>query len=104
MPACCSRPRAAHVRARLPNIRSGGSMPLRSSVLVLILSSFANAQSNGRITGSVADPSGAAVPRARVNLLLHGGQRPLLATATTAQGLFVLESVRPELYDLTVEA
>src|SRR5438552_18155662 len=79
-------------------------MPLRLSVLVLILACFANAQSNGRITGSVVDPSGAAVPKATVNLLLHGGQRPLLATATTAEGLFVVESVRPESYDLIVEA
>jgi hypothetical protein len=79
-------------------------MLFRSSVLVLFLSSVANAQITGRITGSVEDPSGAAIPRATVNLLLHGGQRPLLATITTPEGLFVIESVRPELYDLTVEA
>jgi hypothetical protein len=79
-------------------------MLLRSSVIALILSSFANAQTNGRITGSVVDPSGAPIPRATVNLLLHGGMRPLLATTTTSGGLLVLESVRPELYDLAVEA
>jgi hypothetical protein len=79
-------------------------MLLRSSVIVFIIALSANAQTNGRITGSVVDPSGAAVPKATVNLLLHGGQRPLLATATTPEGLFVLESVRPELYDLAVEA
>ena len=78
-------------------------MLLRSMVFVLTLSSFASAQIAGRITGSVVDPSGAAVPRAAVNLLLHGGKRPLLSTTTTPEGLFTLDSVRPELYDLIVE-
>ncbi len=56
------------------------------------------------MTGSVVDPSGAAVPTATVNLLLHGGKLPLLSTRSGPDGLFSIESVRPELYDLVIEA
>src|SRR5579862_7883244 len=74
------------------------------SVLLPLLSTVVFAQGTGRLTGSVIDPSGAAVPKAQINLLLHGGQKPLLSTQTTSEGLFSLESVRPELYDLVVNA
>jgi outer membrane receptor protein involved in Fe transport len=63
-----------------------------------------SAQTNGRLTGTVVDPSGAAVPKATVSLVLHGGKRALLATVTTNEGSFAIESVRPELYDLIVDA
>jgi hypothetical protein len=62
------------------------------------------AQDTGRISGSVEDPTGAAVPKATVNLTLHGGSRSLVTTATNAQGLFNVEALRPVYYDLTVEA
>ena len=79
-------------------------MLLAVVALLLSFAPFLSAQVTGRITGSVADPSGAAVPKVRVDLLLHGGKQAVLSTTTTAEGLFVIESVRPELYDLTVEA
>ena len=63
-----------------------------------------HAQVNGRLTGSVIDPSGAAVPKATVSLFLHGGKRALLATLTNNQGQFSIESIRPELYDVTIES
>jgi hypothetical protein len=63
-----------------------------------------HAQDTGWITGSVADPSGAAVPKAAVNLILHGGSKPVATTVTTAQGLFTLQTLRPVSYDLTVDA
>ena len=72
--------------------------------LLLIVSASASAQVTGRVTGSVADSSGASVPKATVNLSLHGGKRPLLTTTTNTQGLFSLETVRPETYDVSVEA
>src|SRR5207244_1675331 len=50
------------------------------------------------------DQTGAAVPNARVSLLLHGGKIPVIATQTTADGLFTISTVRPDLYDLAVEA
>lgn len=62
------------------------------------------AQVGGRLTGSVTDASGAAVPNAAVNLLLPGGRKPVLATVTTGDGLFGFTGVRPTTYDLTVES
>src|SRR5450755_4579842 len=62
------------------------------------------AQVSGRLTGSVADASGAAVAGAAVNLLLPGGSKPVLATVTTPEGLFSFTGVRPTSYDLVVES
>ena len=61
-------------------------------------------QDTGRITGSVEDPSGAAIPKATVSLVLHGGSRSLVTTITSAAGLFTVETLRPVYYDLTVAA
>jgi len=70
----------------------------------LLLALPLGAQSTGRMTGSVVDASGAAVPGADVAVYLAGGARPVLSTKTTADGLFHLMGVRPAYYDLTVEA
>lgn len=77
---------------------------MRSIVAGLLLASSAFGQANGRLTGTVLDPSGAAVPKATVSILLHGGKRALLATLTGNEGAFAIESVRPELYDVVIEA
>ncbi|MFB3828520.1 MAG: carboxypeptidase regulatory-like domain-containing protein [Bryobacteraceae bacterium] len=61
------------------------------------------AQVTGRVSGTVVDASGAAVPDAAVRLVLAGGARAALETKTTGEGLFALTGVRPETYDLTVE-
>jgi hypothetical protein len=63
-----------------------------------------SAQVAGRISGSVHDQSGATVPSATVNLLMPGGTEPLLSTLTTSSGLFSMTGVRPDYYDLVVEA
>ncbi len=73
-------------------------------ILYSSLPSILFAQGTARVTGSVIDPSSAAVPGAAVELLLHGGKRALLSTRTGPDGLFSIESVRPELYDLVIEA
>src|SRR5947208_4301917 len=62
------------------------------------------AQVTGRISGSVTDSTGAAVPNADVNLLLAGGAKPVLSTVTTPEGLFSFTNVRPQKYDLTVDS
>jgi hypothetical protein len=77
---------------------------LRVILFTLLAASLLNAQVNGRLTGSVVDPTGAAVPKATVNLFLHGGKRALLSTLTNNDGAFSIETIRPELYDVTVEA
>jgi len=78
---------------------------VRSALAIFLLgSSFVLAQTNGRVTGSVIDPSGASVPKATLSLMLHGGKRALLQTLTNNQGEFTIESIRSEVYDLQVEA
>jgi len=61
------------------------------------------AQGAGRISGSVVDATGAAVPGAEVRLFLPGGASPVLATATSAAGVFAITGVRPDFYDLAIE-
>ncbi len=74
------------------------------AALLLLWGIRAEAQLSGRLSGSVIDASGAAVPGATVNLYLAGGAKPLLSTTTSADGLYNLLGVRPADYDLTVEA
>ena len=62
------------------------------------------AQDTGRITGTVIDPTGSAVPRATIQLMFPGGNRPIATTVSNSVGIFTLETLRPVLYDLTVEA
>ncbi|HEY2016028.1 MAG TPA: TonB-dependent receptor, partial [Bryobacteraceae bacterium] len=62
------------------------------------------AQFSGRLTGSVMDTSGAAIPTAQVDLYLAGGKKPLLTVQTSVEGLYHFIGVRPADYDLSVEA
>jgi hypothetical protein len=80
-----------------------------SRILSIILSIAASAalafgQVDGRLTGSVVDPSGSAVPDATVNVYLPGGQTPVLAMKTTSAGIFDFISVRPAIYRVEVVA
>ncbi len=70
----------------------------------LLLAPALRAQEEGRLTGSVTDPTGAAVPHAHVQLLLPGGTQPLFRAETTQDGLFRLLGLRPNRYDLLIEA
>lgn len=72
--------------------------------LVLALFVPAPAQVTGRLSGTVVDATGAAIPGATVNLALAGSTTPVLAATTTSEGLFSLIGVRPETYDVIVEA
>ena len=74
------------------------------AALLLLWGIRASAQLSGRLSGSVVDSSGAAVPGATINLYLSGGARPLLSTSSSADGLYNLLGIRPADYDLTVEA
>jgi hypothetical protein len=73
-------------------------------ILALFPALPVSAQFGGRVTGSVVDPSGAAVPSAEVDLFLSGGRKPLLTTRTSGDGLYHFIGVRPGEFDLTVEA
>jgi hypothetical protein len=76
----------------------------RSLALGVFLSATAVfGQVTGRVSGTVVDPSGAAIPSAKVDLLLPGGKTALLSTNTNAEGIFDFTAVRAEIYMLTVE-
>src|ERR1700722_12973530 len=73
-------------------------------LLLVLLQVFpAFGQIDGRVTGSVVDISGAAVPGAEVDLLMVGGKKPLLTSKTSADGLYHFIGVRPGYYDLAVQ-
>lgn len=77
---------------------------IRAVLLVLLAACSLVAQDTGRLSGSVLDPTGSAVPGARVELYLPGGQSPVLSTETTAEGRFSLIGIRPGTYDIVIEA
>ena len=76
------------------------------SFVALLLGALStiSGQVAGRISGSVVDASGAAVPNAKVSFFLQGGSSALLSTQTTSDGLISISTVRPEFYDVVVEA
>jgi hypothetical protein len=74
------------------------------SFLALFLSAALQAQVSGRLTGSVADQTGAAVPGATVNVFVPGGKEPVLTGSTNESGLFSFMAVRPATYDVFIEA
>ena len=73
-------------------------------ILLILTAATSFAQLNGRLTGSVIDPSGASVPGAQVSLFLPGGQTAVLTTTTTSDGLFDFAALRPDNYILVVES
>ncbi|MBS1872714.1 MAG: TonB-dependent receptor [Acidobacteria bacterium] len=76
---------------------------LRYSVAILLgLPSFG--QVFGSLTGSIQDPSGAAVPGAEIQLFLAGGVSPVITGKTNTEGLFRITAIRPETYKLRIEA
>lgn len=60
--------------------------------------------STGRISGSIVDSTGAAVPGATVDLMMLGSTAPVQTTKTTSDGLFAFPAVQPGTYTLTVES
>ncbi|PWT98709.1 MAG: hypothetical protein C5B51_28600 [Terriglobia bacterium] len=69
-----------------------------------IVAALATAQVTGRISGSIVDSSGAAVPDAQVQLLLPAGKTAIFLTATTGEGLFRFAGIQPGKYDIKIEA
>jgi hypothetical protein len=65
---------------------------------------LAHAQDTSRLTGQIEDPSGSAVPSARVDLRMPGGAATVAATTSTASGVFSIAGVKSGEYDLVIEA
>ena len=78
---------------------------IRSLVcLVFVAVAALNAQVAGTVSGSVVDPSGAAVPGAVVSLRIAGTTADAFTAKTNSSGEFSLASVPPKTYDLVVDA
>ncbi|MFL6451897.1 MAG: carboxypeptidase regulatory-like domain-containing protein [Bryobacteraceae bacterium] len=78
---------------------------VRAAVLIWIGTGIsAWAQVTGSISGSVLDPQGKAIPQAKVSLLRPSGQEPLFETTTQENGTFTIESVNPQIYNISIEA
>ena len=77
--------------------------PLIIAVLVLIFCAAALAQDTASITGTITDPSGAAIPNAKVELTNseHGISR---SGSSNSSGDFLFASLPIGSYDLTVTA
>ncbi len=73
-------------------------------VSLFLFAAISFAQVNGRIAGSVVDPSGAPVPNATVEVLAAGGSKAIFTTKTNEAGLFSFAAIRPETYDVRVAA
>jgi hypothetical protein len=61
-------------------------------------------QTTGRLTGTVTDPTGAAVPGAQVSLMLPAGTTAVVTTATNAEGMFDFTALRPVFYSIVVDS
>jgi hypothetical protein len=82
------------------SIRSRSSI---LSVAALLLASHLNAQVAGRVSGTVVDATGAAVPNAQVTLVLPGGTAAVYSTKTTSAGDYTILTVNPGEYSLVVQ-
>jgi hypothetical protein len=79
---------------------------VRLSVVLVAFLGFAtlvNAQGFGNIVGTVKDPSGAVIPGAKVTAT-EAGKGFARSAVTDASGYYVIGSLRPADYNLTIEA
>ena len=74
------------------------------AISLFLFACLALAQNTGRISGSVTDGSGAAVPGATINLFIPGGASPVLSTTSSDDGNYYFAGVQPVTYDMAVEA
>ncbi|HKX31811.1 MAG TPA: carboxypeptidase regulatory-like domain-containing protein [Blastocatellia bacterium] len=81
----------------------GHSMALIGLCCLFAFSGRVEAQGLGSIVGTITDPSGAVVAGAKVTVTETGTSFTRTVT-TTAEGSYVLPSLRPAQYDLNIEA
>lgn len=76
---------------------------MAAPIVVLALCGGLHAQGLGSIVGTVVDPSGGVLPTAKVKIVDEGTSLAR-ETTTNLQGYYVLPSLRPAVYSLSVEA
>jgi Carboxypeptidase regulatory-like domain len=70
---------------------------------LLLLPVFSYAQGSGSIVGTVTDPTGAAIPSAKITAT-QAATSFSREVASNAEGYFVISSLSPAVYSVTVEA
>src|SRR5215510_14330095 len=71
-------------------------------VLIIVSASVAFAQANAKVSGTVTDPNGAAVPGATVKLI-NQATKLEVETTTNEDGYYNFVNVNPAMYTLRVE-
>src|SRR5215469_4212457 len=71
------------------------------SALLLALGALAQIQ-NGQFNGTVTDPSGAAIPNAKITVT-NTATNLSLSTTTNASGVFTIKELPPGTYNMTAE-
>jgi Carboxypeptidase regulatory-like domain len=95
-------------RANVPGSPRKGKTEMKKSVLLVLFALLfvpllSRAQGLGSITGRITDPAGASVSGAQVTATQEGTGFSRTATTDT-EGLYVIPSLQPAMYTLTVEA
>src|SRR5947207_10768283 len=72
------------------------------SMLLVALGAFAQIQ-NGQFTGTITDPSGAAIPNAKVTVT-NMGTNLSVTTSSNQSGLYVVRELPVGTYKITAEA
>ena len=85
------------------NFRSVSRCVLPVAAIIFVFSGSMRGQGYGTIVGTITDPSGAVVVGARVQVT-DEATSVSRETASNDQGYFVLPSLRPSTYSLTIEA
>jgi hypothetical protein len=80
-----------------------GVAALYAAMLCFVPSSFAQTLTSGDITGAVTDPTGAVLPRAKVDLK-NNNTGAVQTTVTGASGLYRFAFLQPGSYTVTVTA
>lgn len=84
---------------------AGSKRWLAALLFVFFFSSAAHAQLyTGSVTGVVTDPSGAVVPSAKITLVDQNKGYSFTAATDPATGRYLLRSIPPGTYKITVEA
>jgi hypothetical protein len=100
--------RVGMARANVPGSPRKGKTEMKKSVLLVLFALLfvpllSRAQGLGSITGRITDPAGASVSGAQVTATQEGTGFSRTATTDT-EGLYVIPSLQPAVYTLTVEA
>lgn len=74
------------------------------SVTLFVITLPAFGQVTGRVSGTITDPTGAAIPGAKVDLIAADSTIAAYSTTTTGVGSFTITGIRPGVYQISIES